>query len=357
MRRREMRFWLPRSATVLALLFLSGMLFSTAAGLPFPSRPPASGAAFSGNGETVPASFFEKTRVTIAVTDSGLGGMGILAEAAARMEKAGIFERVDFVFFNALFSNEGGYNALPSTGDKVRVFDKVLEALAREVRPDLILIGCNTLSVIYGRTPFASRTDIPVLGIVEAGTELMAEALRRAEGSSVILFGTPTTVGEAAYQKNLAALGFGEERVTAHACPDLEVFIEKDPSSDETALLIAGYAAEGVSRLPDPEATFYVSLNCTHYGLSLEAWESAFVDAGERFLGILNPNSRMLDALSPQERLGRFQKREVAVRVLSKVEISAEKIAAVGRVLERTSPAAARALALYELMPGLFEFK
>jgi glutamate racemase len=309
------------------------------------------------SGVAIPASFFEKARVTIAVTDSGLGGMGILAEAAARMEKAGVFERADFVFFNALFSNEGGYNALPSTGEKVRVFDRALEALAREVRPDLILIGCNTLSVIYPRTEFAGKTDIPVLGIVETGTALMAEALRRAPGSSVILFGTPTTVGEAAYQENLAALGFAEGRVIAQACPDLEAFIEKDPASDETALLIAGYAAEALSRLGDPSAPFAVSLNCTHYGLSRGAWEEAFAGEGERFLGILNPNSGMLDPLFPAGKLGRHARTEVGVRVLSMVEIPADKIAAVGRVLEKTSPAAARALSDYELKPGLFEFK
>ncbi len=302
----------------------------------------------------IPASFFEKSRVTIAVTDSGMGGLGILAEAAARMEKAGVFERADFVFFNALFSNEGGYNALPSTEEKVRVFNNVLEALARDVRPDLILIGCNTLSVIYDKTPFASRTNIPVLGIVEAGTELMAEALGRSPQASVLLFGTPTTIGEGTYQHRLAALGFAEERVIGHACPDLEAFIEKDPASEETALLIAGYAVEALGRLADPSAPFAVSLNCTHYGLSLKAWEEAFAGEVSRFLGILNPNSKMLDVLYPQERIGRFPKTEVAVRVLSKVEISAEKIAALGPILEKMSPAAAKALAAYELKPNLF---
>lgn len=331
-------------------LFLSGLLLGT---MPLAVLQ-AAWPALPGSAGGIPPSFFEKARVTIAVTDSGMGGMGILSEAAARMEKAGIFERVDFVFFNALFSNEGGYNALPSTGEKVRVFDNALGALVREVRPDLILIGCNTLSVIYPQTAFAGKTDIPVLGIVEAGTALMAEALRRAPGSSLIIFGTPTTIGEAAYQKGLAALGFEEGRVTAQSCPDLETFIEKDPSSDETALLIAGYAAEAASRLADLSAPFAVSLNCTHYGLSLGAWEEAFAAEGDRFLGILNPNSRMLDPLFSPEKRGRHVRTEVAVRVLSMVEISAEKIAAVGRVLEKTSPAAARALADYELKPGLF---
>src|SRR4030042_1402510 len=172
MRTHKMRVLPAAMGIGLALFFLGGAAFS--------DFSPSAAAE-------IPGSFFEKTRVTIAVTDSGLGGMGVLADAAARMETAGIFEHANFVFFNALFSNEGGYNALPSTEEKVRVFDNALEALARVVCPDLILIGCNTLSVIYPQTAFARKTEIPVLGIVEAGQTLMADCLRPPPRASLFI--------------------------------------------------------------------------------------------------------------------------------------------------------------------------
>src|SRR5512139_1143895 len=84
--------------------------------------------------------FLKKKRVTIAVTDSGLGGLSVLGEAAVRMKKAGTFEAVDFIFYNALFSAEGGYNSLGTRGEKIAIFQSALGGLEKRYRPDLILI-------------------------------------------------------------------------------------------------------------------------------------------------------------------------------------------------------------------------
>ena len=232
-----------------------------------------------------------------------------------------------------------------------------MKSLAQTIRPDLILIGCNTLSVIYDQTDFAVKAKIPVLGIVEAGTELMAKALGRSPRTVVILFATPTTVAEGVYQKNLIKLGFPGERVIVQACPDLEAFIEKNPDSDETALLIAGYTAEALAKLPDRTVPLAISLNCTHYGYSLGAFEAAFAQEKERPVSILNPNSKMLDPLFPREKFGRFRRTEISIRVLSTVEISADKAQAISRILEKTSPATALALRRYEFKPDLFEWQ
>jgi hypothetical protein len=140
--------------------------------------------------------FFQKDRVTIAVTDSGLGGLTVLAEAARKMEETGIFEGVDFIFFNALFSNEGGYNSLKTREEKIRVFDSALESLHSRFQPDVILIGCNTLSVLYKDTLFSKRADIPVFGIVDSGVNLIAQGLKDHPHASVLIFGTPTTISE-----------------------------------------------------------------------------------------------------------------------------------------------------------------
>ncbi len=43
--------------------------------------------------------FFQKSEVTIAVTDSGLGGLSVMADAAERMREAKIFQEVNLVFF------------------------------------------------------------------------------------------------------------------------------------------------------------------------------------------------------------------------------------------------------------------
>ncbi len=303
-----------------------------------------------------PESFFQKDRVTIAVTDSGLGGLSVLAEAARRMKETGVFERVDFVFFNALFSNEGGYNSLKTREEKIRVFDSALESLRDNFRPDAILIGCNTLSVLYKDTLFSKRSPILVYGIVDSGVGLIAQGLRDHPEASVIIFGTATTISERAYPSELERLGFAAGRIHGQSCPELESFIENDPRGDETGMLISGCMSEALEKLPSPPPPLLVSLNCTHYGYSLPLWERAFEESGFKPLAVLNPNSRMTDVLFNRAYFGRSKKTEIRIRVVSLVEIGRSKIDALAAQLERVSPETAEALRSYEHKPDLFEW-
>jgi glutamate racemase len=302
-------------------------------------------------------SFFREKRVTIAVTDSGLGGLSVVAEAVRKMKEARVFERADFVFFNALFSNEGGYNSLKTREEKIRVFDSALESLEKNFYPDIILIGCNTLSVLYKDTRFSKRTKIPVIGIVDSGVELIAVGMREHPEASVIIFGTPTTISEGIYQERLMKHGFPAKQIQAQSCPELESFIENDPRGDETEMLISGCVSEAVQKLSSPPPPLLASLNCTHYGYSLPFWEKAFEEAGVKPLAVLNPNFRMTDILVNREFAGRYAKTEVSIKVVSRVEISRQKIDSLAPWLERISPETAGALRRYERQPSLFEWK
>jgi len=301
--------------------------------------------------------FFKKEAVTVAVTDSGLGGLSVLAEAVRRMKETRTFKEADFVFFNALFSNEGGYNSLKSREEKIRVFDSALESLQSNFRPDIVLIACNTLSVLYKETGFSKRSEIPVVRIVDPGLELIAGAMREHPEASVILFGTPTTIAERTFQEGLANLGFAAGRIHAQSCPELESFIENDPQSEETGMLISGFVSEAIQRLLSPPPPLLVSLNCTHYGYSLPFWEKALEESAVKPLAILNPNPRMTDVLINGEHGGRFDKTETSIRVISMVEISPRKVDSLAPLLERISPETAAALRRYEKRSGLFEWK
>jgi glutamate racemase len=303
------------------------------------------------------SSFFQKKAVTIAVTDSGLGGLSVVAEAVRKMKEARIFERADFVFFNALFSNEGGYNSLRRREEKIRVFSSALESLERACRPDIILIGCNTLSTLYEDTRFSRRTKIPVIPIIPAGVEIIVRGLKDHPGASVIIFGTPTTISEGTYPRELEKQGFAAERIHGQSCPELESFIENDPRGDETEMLISGFVSEALQKLPSPPPPLLVSLNCTHYGYSLPFWEKTFTEAGVKPLAVLNPNPQMAKVLLSPKYRGRRPQTEVRVRVMSMVKISPQKIDSLAAWLEHVSPETAEALRRYEHQPSLFEWK
>jgi len=303
------------------------------------------------------ASFFAKKDVTIAVTDSGFGGLSIMAEAASRMITAGLFRSVKFVFFNALFASDSGYNSLRARGQKIAVFSRALSSLEERYRPDLILVGCNTLSVLTAETSFVKKTKVPVLDIVDPGVDLIARGLASDPRSTAIIFGTETTISEGEHARRLSARGIAPARIIAQACPELADYIENGPGSDETALLIESYVDEALARVPDRTAPLFASLNCTHYGYALPLWDKAFQARGIRSFVILNPNGRMLDPLFPANAKKSFASTSVQASVVSMVGIDKKKIEALGGWLSAVSPEVAAALARYELVPGLFAWK
>lgn len=301
-------------------------------------------------------SLFAKKDVTIAVMDSGLGGLSIMADLGAKLKEARSFRSVRLVFFNALFSNDSGYNSLRTRGEKIAVFNSALESLDRNVRPDAVLVGCNTLSVFIPEAPYCRTARIPILGIVEPGVALIARALGAAPAAPVVIFGTETTIGEDEHRRRLIGLGVAAGRIVTQACPELASFIEKAPGSENTGLLIESYVDEALANIRGPKTKAVVSLNCTHYGYSLDLWRRAFAERGIEAV-ILNPNAVMAEALVPAGLRNRAPATTVRAEAWSMVEIGPEKIEGLGEWLRKISPETAEALAGYKLKPDLFEWK
>ena len=301
--------------------------------------------------------FQSKKDVTIVVTDSGLGGLSILADAVQRIRQARAFRSVRFVFFNALFSNQGGYNSLRSKEEKIKIFDSALEKMASLYEPDLIIIGCNTLSVLSDETPFAQSTRIPVVGIVDAGVEMISSQLKLNPESIVLIFATQTTLEERKHKNGLIKKGFLPERIKEQACPELVSYIERGYDSEETEMLIYAYVDEALQKIRNQNSPLLVSLNCTHYGFSMELWKNAFENLGIIPLAYLDPNTTLNDFLLSPRLRGRFGNTETSVEVISMVEISEEQIGSIGGWLEPVSPSVSEALQNYTLNRTLFPWK
>jgi len=301
--------------------------------------------------------FFQKDEVVVAVTDSGLGGLSILADAVERSRIWKGFEKMDFVYFNALFSNQGGYNTLKTSREKTAVFDSALNSLEYKYDPDLILIGCNTLSAIYDNTIFARRTGIPVKGMIDAGVDAAADALKEHPGSKIIIFATQTTVAQNTHRDRLVKKGFLAERVVYQACPELVKYIEADYKGEETEMLIFAYLDEALQKISRRSDPLIVSLNCTHYGYSLDLWKNAFHSLGVEPVAFLNPNPRINDFLFQPQFKDRFKKTKISVRVVSMVEIAEKKRESIGAFLNPLSPQTAKALREYEWEETLFQWE
>jgi glutamate racemase len=305
-----------------------------------------------------PAAFSDVARkkldVTIVVTDSGLGGLSVAADLAARLPGSGIVRSARIVFVNAEPDVAFGYNDMKREADKVRVFDGVLAAMEARYKPDLILIACNTLSVVYTGTAHAKRGGTETIEIVGLGADLIRRELAAKPDATALVFATKTTIESGAHKKLLVGKGVPADRVVGEACPRLAGAIERGAASEDTVAYVKKFVAEALEKRPDKTGPIVASLNCTHYGYVKPLWEQAFATAGYPGVKVLDPNSLMTDLVLKEGGEKRFPKTAVTVEVVSKVPIDEATRVNLGALLRTVSPQTADALAAYRHEPGLF---
>jgi len=301
--------------------------------------------------------FFKKDSVKILVTDSGLGGLSIAADLYEKLKTAGIFENVDIVFFNAQPHLKSGYNSLKSREHKVWVFDKALEAMEENFHPDIILIGCNTLSVLYESTEYSKDVNIPVYGIVDAGVNLIEE--RSDKNSEILIFATKTTVGEGKHKSKLIADGFSDDKVIAIPCPKLAGAIERGFESAKTDSLVNLYVKQSIDELNKSKSSsnLLVSYNCTHYGYVDNLFRKTFKQQGIEVKDFLDPNIYMTKFFFTEGNLNRFKSTNVSISVYSQAELTVGKLNSINTLIKRTSPETAAALMKYEFNPTYFKWR
>ena len=290
----------------------------------------------------------------IVLTDSGLGGLSICAGLEKRLRGTFEIPSIRLVYVNAWPDPRHGYNDFPDAASRAAVLDKALTAMMG-FRPGLILIACNTLSVLYELTEFGRAPAVPVAGIIEEGVDIFYEALARDPGSVLFLFGTRTTIGSTEHVRRLAQRGIEARRVFATACHGLAGAIDKDPDSPA----LAGLVDECVSRALQGrkvEGTLYAGLCCTHYSYVADIFRRSLERSTGAKVEVLDPNEHLVRSLT----LGIENRRpedadvDIAVEVISKVELSEAQRRAVARRLEPVSGRTARALIDYTWLPELF---
>lgn len=296
----------------------------------------------------------------LVLTDSGLGGLAVCAalERALRRapRSAGPGGQVRLTFFNAAPGPRRGYNDLPDLAARAALLDRTLAAM-QALRPDRIVLACNTLSVLYGHTDHARSGACPVAGIIDAGVRLFAAALREDPDGSLVLLGTRTTIESGEHRRRLLSDGAASERIAAISCHGLARAIETDPDGPAVDRLIRQCAA-ALASLELPGRRLYAGLACTHYGFAGERIRCALAEASGREVRLLDPNQALaeevaaaLGAAGPDAGQGAPA---ITVRVLSQVPLPEPGLRAFAAHLEPVSGLTARALLSYTCDPQLF---
>ncbi len=180
----------------------------------------------------------------VAVLDSGIGGLPYLSWLQTNLPR----EVLVYVADSANFP----YGE--KTPDQVREAVTVLgRALVNRYDPKLLLVACNTASVL-ALDALRAALPIPVVGVVPA----VKTAAAVGSGTLAVL-ATPRTV-EDGYWENLVNQFAPGRRVKGYAAPDLVTLVEEGAPWEVRESLLAGWAR----RLLDDDVDAVV-LGCTHY--------------------------------------------------------------------------------------------
>lgn len=297
-----------------------------------------------------------KKKITIVITDSGLGGMSVFAGIEHKLTESNSFEEINLIYFNALPEKGKGYNSMPDLETKAVVFNNALLGMEKNFSPDLILIACNTLSVVYPHTQFSKMSNTPVLGIVDFGVSMILSELKNNTNAQVIILGTPTTIKSGTHKQKLIESGVNELNIINQACPNLESEIQDDPQSIAVENLIIQYLNEAFQSTNNNNEPIIASLCCTHYGFSMKFFQSGLTKLTERKTIIVNPNELMINSVVLDTNKDKFPNSSINVHVFSRAVINENEQAAIGGLIRSFAPLSARALDKYRYDPELFEF-
>lgn len=223
----------------------------------------------------------------IVVCDSGLGGLNIAARFFAK-QLQNVAPACELVYFNAYPEAGRGFNKLPTERRQEEVLRDVFVGIGR-FAPDLCLIACNTLSIVWERLKTWYAPEFPVAGIVDAAVEGMAAALNREPEAALLILGTKSTVASGMYPARLAAAGVDLGRVRSLGAPGLATLLESDPAAPEVRARIAECAESAEALFETRVRKLLLGLCCTHFGFAAPLWLEEF---GRRFpnVELVNPN-------------------------------------------------------------------
>ena len=286
----------------------------------------------------------------ILITDSGVGGLSVVAYAERFVRTRGSTERVELTFANAAPANDYGYNSMPSREAKLETFDRFLTNVTQRYEPDFIYVACNTLSVLLPDTPYFRNAAIPVKGIVETGAGLLLRELERVPNSTVMIFGTQTTIDAGAYPRFLGEHGIDASRIVSQACPGLADTISEDREGTKTKSEIGRWVDAAIAKLQRRDTPVVACLACTHYGYRKDVFAAALAEAGIRAT-VINPNEEAPGDLF-DTRGG--PNHDVEVRFVTRYAIPAATIDALTWFLNDISPATVAAMKNFAHVPDLF---
>jgi glutamate racemase len=285
---------------------------------------------------------------TIVFTDSGLGGLSIMADFYNIIKEKQIPARqLNIIFFNALQESGNGYNSMSSMDEKVNTFNGALETIRQRYNPDKIAIACNTLSSIYPQTSF-SRHSKNTLEIISCGVAQIKKQLEQFPDLALFVLATPTTLSSNAYY-------IESENIFYVSGDNLASLIEFNYMMPELKSKISEMFKEMKKNLQD-KTELAIFFGCTHYAYVSKLFGEVAQEAGLYITNIIDPAQRFNKLLIDElvNNTEETHETKINMQIESQALILDEEITSVSGMIKEKSATLTSLLKNYTRLPKTF---
>jgi glutamate racemase len=200
----------------------------------------------------------------ILIFDSGIGGLGTAAELRPLLPQADLIYLAD----NAGFP----YGEQPDATLTAAILHLMSVALDT-LRPDLVVVACNTASTI-ALDALRARFTVPFVGCVPPVKWAAAVSQTRVIG----LLATPATIRRP-YLQDLTTRYAADCIVLSHGAPHLARIAEARFAGLPVDLSLLESDLAGLARQPQSDRIDAIAIGCTHYPRLLPEFRAAFSPA------------------------------------------------------------------------------
>lgn len=291
----------------------------------------------------------------IALTDSGFGGLGIAAELYEYLKTGHPAFPVEIIYVNGLPHERYGYNSIPEIEDKVNTFGSLLKNIENRLNPDLIVIACNTLSVLFVKTDIYKQFTDKTVDILKFGTATVLQRYKNETDILLAIAGSETTINSRIHADFYQDYPSVFKTILPIACTELITAIERDSKSGNTKHLVTKCVRSVADEIGSNDYSAVVLvLACTHFPYVEYLFRNALSRLSIKTF-IQNPNINLLEYLKKLIPTAKYtKKQEITIQIISKTAIEYYRMQSIAALIESISENAVRALHNYQYNPGFY---
>lgn len=280
----------------------------------------------------------------IIIIDAGLGGLSIHAMIDKALKKKSVQAEIEFIFFNVMTKSGKLFNHMTSV-ERIKTFEIMLDK-SIQFDPTVILIACNSLSVIYPMTRFSRQIKLPIVGIIDLGVKMILNNIKNQPNSNILIVGTPITIASKAHEEKLIGKGINKNRIICQACKDLQFEIQNG-DYEKVGKMILQYLEEAKRKIIHKSEPVFLVLGCTHYQFAKSIFKRIAKNVFESEVFILNPNEAMSKVIHLEKEAYSNTPIKLTHKVYSNMQITKEEIQNIGAAIQKDSLAVYQALKNY----------